>query len=294
MKKLLVIFILIIFMFSACNRAETNEYESTLNSQEGTAEESIGTTPEVTPEATLDVAANSNQMPLTEDYDASFSWLDYDIVTVPKDQGALGTCAVYAATSAFESYIALTTGELVDLSEQQYVMSVDSWSPDSGLNPESVFGFYSENGVVTEAKLPYSVEDALNKTESKDYGFDYKFDSTIGREPLEGRPLEDRIALIKHHIFYNGPIITATTFYADFDGYTSGIYEYDGVSKGLGGHWINIVGWQDDDSIESGGYWICKNSFGDSWGEDGFCKIAYNDVCGVDGYVIYYINVEIN
>lgn len=225
------------------------------------------------------------------EFPAYFNWQDKNIVSVPKDQESLGTCAVYAATSAFESYLAITIGELLDLSEQQYIMSSDSWSPDAGMNPGTIMDFYSENGVVTEKKLPYSVEDALNKTESKEYGFDYKFNSTLGVEALSEKTLEERTDLIKYNVMHNGPIITAITFYKDFDVYQGGIYEYDDASECLGGHWINIIGWQDDDSIESGGYWICKNSFGTEWGENGFCKIAYNDPCGVDQFVIYYINM---
>lgn len=276
MNKLLIVFIVLIFVISGCKS---------------------DIIPEITEEnATFDIEEPEEQETERAEgmFPKSFSWQDYDIITMPKDQGALGTCAIYAATSIFESYIARTTGEMVDLSEQQYVMSVDSWSPDAGLNPESVFDFYSENGVVTEEKLPYSVEDALNKTHLKDYGYDYKFDAAIGCEPLNDKSLEDRINLIKQKVFNNGPIVTAITFFADFDCYSSGIYEYDGVSKGLGGHWINIIGWQDDDSIKSGGYWICKNSFGADWGEGGFCKIIYNDLCGVDSYVIYFINAPIN
>jgi len=43
-----------------------------------------------------------------------------------------------------------------------------------------------------------------------------------------------------------------------------------------------IVGWKDISSIPSGGYWICKNSWGNIWGYDGYFNIAYGGL-NIDG-----------
>jgi len=57
--------------------------------------------------------------------------------------------------------------------------------------------------------------------------------------------------------------------------YTGGIYEY---KYGLfaGNHLVSIIGYDDTQ-----GYWICKNSWGTSWGENGFFRIKYGE-CGID------------
>lgn len=36
------------------------------------------------------------------------------------------------------------------------------------------------------------------------------------------------------------------------------------------GHAVRIIGWGD-------GYWICANSFGKDWGENGFFRIAFGE-----------------
>ena len=59
------------------------------------------------------------------------------------------------------------------------------------------------------------------------------------------------------------------------------------------GHVVVIVGWKDNVSIPNGGYWICKNSWGTSWGYDGFGNIEYgsiyidkpNHLFDVDSYI---------
>ncbi|MBK9735676.1 MAG: hypothetical protein IPO92_12205 [Saprospiraceae bacterium] len=52
--------------------------------------------------------------------------------------------------------------------------------------------------------------------------------------------------------------------YEDFDSYSSGIYMHlTGNYRGL--HCVTIIGYD-----EAGGYWICKNSWGTTWGDGGF------------------------
>jgi C1A family cysteine protease len=53
--------------------------------------------------------------------------------------------------------------------------------------------------------------------------------------------------------------------------YRSGIYERIGAN--VGSHVVRVLGW----GTTSGGdkYWICANSWGTGWGEDGFFKIKF-------------------
>lgn len=69
--------------------------------------------------------------------------------------------------------------------------------------------------------------------------------------------------------------------YADFMNYKGGVYKHvAGVRKG--GHAIKILGW----GIEQGvNYWICANSWGMGWGEEGYFRIAFGE-CGIDKTVV--------
>jgi cathepsin B len=79
---------------------------------------------------------------------------------------------------------------------------------------------------------------------------------------------------IKKEIFNNGPVESGMLVYADFLNYESGIYEYV-TGDYVGGHAIKIIGWgkhteEDGDVVD---YWLCANSWGTDWGEDGYFKI---------------------
>jgi len=84
-----------------------------------------------------------------------------------------------------------------------------------------------------------------------------------------------------------GPVATNMIFFEDLDRYTGGVYIHDGKSEEQGGHWVVIVGWKDHPEVKNGGYWICRNSWGEKWGENGYFKIPYGE-CGIDDFWFVY------
>jgi cathepsin B len=88
------------------------------------------------------------------------------------------------------------------------------------------------------------------------------------------------IAAIQSEMQARGPMETSFNVYSDFMNYSSGIYKH--VSGYLeGGHAIKVLGWGVEGSTN---YWICANSWGPSWGEKGFFRIAFGE-CGIDSAV---------
>jgi cathepsin B len=81
-------------------------------------------------------------------------------------------------------------------------------------------------------------------------------------------------------IYANGPMETAFDVYNDFFSYSSGVYQhvYGGYA---GGHAVKILGWGTENGVD---YWLCANSWGTSWGIDGFFKIKQGD-CNIDSTV---------
>lgn len=96
-----------------------------------------------------------------------------------------------------------------------------------------------------------------------------------------------------HHICYDiykwGPLCSAFTIYQDFyefDPKKDGVYIHDSkkYSIPLGGHAVNIVGWG---IYEDKPFWWIKNSFGTSYGDNGYFRFFRGiDQCGIETNVL--------
>jgi len=79
-----------------------------------------------------------------------------------------------------------------------------------------------------------------------------------------------------------GPLATSMLVFPDFLNYKQGVYNPTTTGEKGGGHAITIVGYDDE-----GKFWICGNSWGTGWGENGWFKIAY-DQCGIGSRDAFY------
>ena len=86
---------------------------------------------------------------------------------------------------------------------------------------------------------------------------------------------DDKIAEAQDFIRKHGSIVMALAIYDDFWGYTRGVYTKNPAFTAAdrrGWHAVRVVGWGTDD-ITGLDYWLCVNSWGKTWGENGAFKI---------------------
>lgn len=77
-----------------------------------------------------------------------------------------------------------------------------------------------------------------------------------------------------------GPLTVIFEVFEDFDRWTpdKGVYRYDGTSRSRGLHTTICSGYDDEQQA-----WIIKNSWGTSWGDNGWGLIGYGEI-GIDGW----------
>jgi len=78
---------------------------------------------------------------------------------------------------------------------------------------------------------------------------------------------------IKQDIYTYGTVTSAFTVYEDFLTYKSGVYQHQ-YGDALGGHAIKTIGWGTENGLD---YWLCVNSWNNTWGDQGTFKIAMTE-----------------
>lgn len=67
----------------------------------------------------------------------------------------------------------------------------------------------------------------------------------------------------------NGPLAVAVNVTANFQSYTSGVFN-ENDNSGIN-HGVTLIGWDDNRNA-----WLIKNSWGTNWGDNGYMWINYN------------------
>jgi C1A family cysteine protease len=188
---------------------------------------------------------------------------DSGVVTSIKNQGQCGSCWAFAMIACVEI---VNDGGSLDLSEQYLVSCCTSSSGCNGGYIASVADWVkSKGGVFTESVYPYTSGSGQTGTCLSKTGTKYN----IGGHSACGNDSQ-----IKNALNSGKPVNTGMKVYRDFQSYKSGIYKYT-TGEYLGGHAVVIVGYDDNNQC-----WIIKNSWGKSWGEQGYFRMAYGQ-CSV-------------
>ena len=198
-------------------------------------------------------------------------------VTPVKDQGDCGSCWAFAAVGHLESMVKIYGEVEMDLSEQQSVSCITPGHGCDGWYSTACYDLFMSVGCIDEECMPYQEND----TEPCIQNQCEKWAKISGYSAVANNVNAIKTALLE------GPVKTSFTVEDTFYSYTGGCYNK--FTTLPTNHAVIIVGW-DDTMCDGAGAWICKNSWGRSWGVDGYFYIQYGIArIGSYAYQIDYV-----
>ena len=208
-----------------------------------------------------------------------FDWRNVEGVnymTPIRDQGECGSCTAFAILSALEAVAQIHVGTPCgcDLSEA-HLFSCAGGDCRRGLQMSKARDYIRRFGVPDAVCFPY--DDRANGCGHSQNNWQKRVVKVSNINAI--LPSFDNIC---NALLTYGPLVTCMDVFEDFYSYTGGVYQHV-WGDFCGRHSVTIVGYNNKE-----GYWICKNSWGTDWGEDGWFNIRYGQ-CDI-GDPIYYLS----
>jgi len=204
-----------------------------------------------------------------------------------RNQGGCGSCYAFSALAMIEARMRLVSNNTIQPSySPQDIVDCSEYSQgcDGGF-PYLIGGKYTEDfGLVDETCYPYKgltqkcgTPTSCKRHYATHYQYIGGFYGACNEEAM-------KIALVEH-----GPLAVSFQVYGDFMSYKGGIYHHTGVTNRfspfeLTNHAVLLVGYGTEGGVD---YWTIKNSWGESWGENGYFRIRRGvDECAVESIAV--------
>lgn len=224
---------------------------------------------------------------------SEWSWVSQGAMSSVKNQGTCGSCAAFATIAILETcfwsqrgvmYDDLSEQHLVDCANGHYYQDSEGWWGAFGCVgawPPAYMDFLmtQSNGYTqAEAAYPYTASDGTCRAQQSGYFTQAQVTGQYNKWYTNEAEMKDLV--------YINPVTTSlqATYLGD---YHTGIYDdsrcceqaTDSNCRNNLNHEVTVVGYGSQGGKD---YWLCKNSWGSSFGENGYFKIKRGTGhCGV-------------
>jgi hypothetical protein len=201
----------------------------------------------------------------------SIDWTTKGATTPVKDQGQCGSCWAFSATETIESFTFLKTGTLPVLSPEQIVDCDTTCYGCGGGWPYLAYEYIQQaGGQDTEDSYEYTAGQTGTAGQCQ-FNPAYIAAKISGYTQITGGE-----AGLLQALQTVGPVSVCVDA-SSWQTYQSGVLTSCGSSVD---HCVQLTGYQADQS-----YWIVRNSWASTWGNNGFIYIQYgNDLCDIADY----------
>jgi len=225
-----------------------------------------------------------------EDIPANFDWRNVsgvNYVSPVRDQGQCGSCYAFSSAGMMEARIRVKSkNQAQPILSTQDVVSCSLYSQGcEGGFPYLIGGKYARDyGFIEENCYPYAGVDSLCTPPDSPTNCNPERWHADAYYYIGGYYGQSNPQVMQEEIMANGPISVSFMVYDDFMHYGGGVYTHKFAEEAgllsdsynpfeLTNHAVLCVGWGVTDDASQTPYWIVKNSWSTSWGEQGYFRI---------------------
>ncbi|XP_045805235.1 zingipain-2-like [Trifolium pratense] len=226
--------------------------------------------------------SNTIHFNLSDDVPTKFDWREQGVVTDVKNQGNCGCCWAFSTVAAVEGIVKIKNGNLISLSEQQLLdCDEQSYGCNGGYIETAFNSIIQSKGILRESDYPYKENDQTCKLNGQ-------IAAAAQITSFAHVTSNDEQQLLQAVV--QQPVSVSIAVGKEFQSYQKGVYS--GTCGRSLNHAVTIVGYGVNE--EGKKYWLVKNSWGESWGENGYIRVLREGgeskgQCGIAMHAAYPI-----